>query len=561
MNRAILSSLLSLTFAAALHAEKHALLIGISVYNPESGVPSLDGPRHDLAAFRDLLTGPMGFRNENVVVLQDDKATYSRILTELDGLKKRVKPGDYVVFYYSGHGTSYGDPAARTWGLDPNTGALLPYDIKIGSPDEVRSRLLTGKQHLRPVFSALDEIATVFAIFDTCYSADAAKSIRVQRTRYVSPSLLVRGAARGLRSVNDLDADLATMALRQDTAPYPYRQVISLAAAGKFQPACDISAEDVRRRPELTFDHQPHGVLTDALIRGMKGAADKNHDGFVSHDELYSFLLETSVNWSHRPVLQASAGAAPLLKGAAFQPATRSTPAAESKEAAKSSNICVKTERLTPELNERISRIPGIQVSDACTDGLIARPANGGGFDLFQATGIAINNEPFPQDRLLARISAEPEVQELLNLTSEERFNLDLRLKPDDKSVYTPGTPLSFEVRTGQPAYLLLLNIDITGAVTVVYPFHEIAKTEANAYKSVGDGGQIQAPYGIEYMKLFAFREKPAGLEKWNAPVGQEGITVEPGSAKLRELMRMIRAGKPGSDTRLRLVTAPGIRN
>src|SRR5215471_20132558 len=106
MNRAILSSLLSLTFAAALHAEKHALLIGISVYNPESGVPSLDGPRNDLAAVRDLLTGPMGFRNDNVVVLQDEKATFARILGELDGLKKRVKPGDYVVFYYSGHGTS-----------------------------------------------------------------------------------------------------------------------------------------------------------------------------------------------------------------------------------------------------------------------------------------------------------------------------------------------------------------------------------------------------------------------------------------------------------------------
>jgi hypothetical protein len=294
----------------------------------------------------------------------------------------------------------------------------------------------------------------------------------------------------------------------------------------------------------------------------MKGAADKNHDGFVSHDELYSFLLETSVNWSHRPVLQASAGAATLLKGAAFQPATRSTPAVESKEAATSASVCIKTERLTSELNERISRIPGIHVSDACMDGLIARPANGGGFDLFQATGIAINNEPFPQDKLLARISAEPEVQELLNLASDQRFNLDLRLKPDDKSVYTPGTPLSFEVRTEQSAYLLLLNIDITGAVTVVYPFHmEIAKREANAYNSVGAGGQVQAPYGIEYMKLFAFREKPAGLEKWNASGDEKEITVEPGSAKLRELMRMIRAGKPGADTRLRLVTAPGIRN
>jgi hypothetical protein len=563
MKRAISSFLFALTFAAGLHAEKHALLIGISVYNQESGVPALDGPRHDVEALRGLLTSSMGFPEDNVKVLQDQDATFVRILSELNGLKKRVKPGDYVVFYYSGHGTSYGDPAARTWGLDPNTGAILPWDIKVGTPDEVRAKLILGKQHLRPVFSALDSVATVFAIFDTCYSADAAKSIRVQRTRYVPLGLLAGGASRGLRSVNDLDADLATMAARQDPTPFPYHQVISLAAAGKFQPACDISAEDVRRHPELTFDHQPHGVLTDALMRGMKGAADKNRDGVVTHDELYSYLLEASVNWSHRPVLQASADAKGILKGAAFQAVRPPAPdRQQQKETGKFTEICIKAEQLRPEVVARITGIAGVKVSDSCGSGLIVRPANAGGFDLFQASGIAINSDALPEDKLLARIAAEPEVQQLLNLGSEQKMNLDLRIKPDDKSVYTGGSPIGFEVRTNEPAFLLMLNIDTTGAVTVVYPYQMlILRNQANQFEPIGAGGQVSAPFGIEYMKLFAFREKPAGLEKWNATGDDKPITVEPGSAKFRELMQMVRAGKPVAETRTRLVTAPGLGN
>jgi hypothetical protein len=560
MKLAILISYVLLTLCSSLRAEKHALLIGISNYNPSSNVPNLDGPKYDISALRELLTAKFGFPAANVKVLQDDNATFDHILAELNNLKNRVKPGDYVLFYYSGHGTSFGDPAARTWGLDPNTGALIPYDIHIGTAAEVRAKLIVGKEHLRPIFTALDSVATVLAIFDTCYSADAAKSIRVQRSRYVSPSQLITGSTRAVRSTDDLDADAQTMAAHQDQSPYPYRHVISLAAAGKFQPAGDISLEDLRRSPNLTFDHQPHGVMTNALLAGLSGAADKNHDGVVSHDELYSYLLESSVNWSHKPVLQAAPDAGNLLAKAALAP-DRSTAVAA--DAAAAPDVCVAAQGIDAEMVARLKTLHRIHLADNCAAGLLVRPAKDGGFDLYQASGVAITEQASTADQLLARVAAEPDVQDLLNLSFHQSFNVDLRMAPDDRSVYTDGATLTFTARTEAPAHLLLLNIDITGAVTVVYPFHEATGSqEAGVYHQLGKPDPITPPFGIEYMKLFAFSEKPADLDHWKTADNEGFKVLEPGSAEFRRLMLMLRSlPAKSAETRLRLVTAPGKTN
>ena len=302
-------------------AEKRASLIAIGTYR-DRGIPVLDGPAYDLPAMKELLSKKLGFTD--IRTLFDGQATRAAILSELAQLGARVRPGDYVVFYYSGHGTSYGDPAARTWGLDPNSGAILPWDIPLAAgPRRINADLIVGKRDMRPIFSAIDKVAILFAIMDTCYSADTAKSaVKRRSARYIPPSLLTGESNERATKRNDLDEDIVTMVNQQDRSAFPYRRAVLLSAAGKFQSAEDISSDDLRRNPSLSLDGKPHGYLTEAILRGMSGQADKNRDGVVSHEELYGYLQERAVRWSHQPVMQTAAvGSGALISPAFGMPA------------------------------------------------------------------------------------------------------------------------------------------------------------------------------------------------------------------------------------------------
>jgi uncharacterized caspase-like protein len=545
----LVTVLCALSLVPLLRAEKHALLIGIAQYK-DTTLPALDGPEYDVASMKKLLIDKLGFPEKNVAVLLNSKADHDGIIKALATLNRNVKPGDYVVFYYSGHGTSYGDKAAGTWGLDPNTGALLPYDIEPGSGEQVHAKLIIGKDHLRPVFLDMDQRATVYAIFDTCYSADAAKAVKAAKSRYIPPNQLTRSAKSP--TSNDLDADTAMVVERQDKSDYPYKNVISLAAAGKFQKAEDISRAELGTRK--TVDGNPHGQFTNALLEGMSGAADKDHDGIITHDELYSFLQEKSLKWSHTPVQQYSKDAGALLASPAFLASKRGTTPVETASGPRP--VFVKAEEIPAALAERIRKLPRVKFNEGEQFDLLVKRAEGG-FDLFQSGGAAINDAVYKPDALLERIAAEPDVQDLLNLSYQQTFNAALRMTPDDQSVWFQGQRFTFSARTDQPAYFLLLNIDVTGAVGVVYPYGDdkIERMTAGDFHPLGGESEVGTTYGVEYMKLVAFTDKPADYEHWLVSAKEKPLVLTPGSAEFRRLMKMLRAGN--AETRQRVLTAP----
>ena len=145
----------------AREAVKRALLVGISVYQPQdadkkpkdqgvvksetatrqpasvargggrAAFSNLDGPKKDVAAMREVLAKKYGFTV--IETLEDQKATRAAIL---DALKKNLindaAPGDVCVFYYSGHGSRVknskgGEPDGYDESMvpaDSNQGAL-----------------------------------------------------------------------------------------------------------------------------------------------------------------------------------------------------------------------------------------------------------------------------------------------------------------------------------------------------------------------------------------------------------------------------------------------------
>ncbi|EIM89362.1 uncharacterized protein STEHIDRAFT_109563 [Stereum hirsutum FP-91666 SS1] len=89
---------------------KRALLVGIC-YKGAEVWPELEGPWHDVRQMRELLLNTYGYTEEDIVIMTDEQPVHeaSRVPTrknlrqEMCKLSKDARPGDTLVFMYSGH--------------------------------------------------------------------------------------------------------------------------------------------------------------------------------------------------------------------------------------------------------------------------------------------------------------------------------------------------------------------------------------------------------------------------------------------------------------------------
>jgi hypothetical protein len=90
---------------------KLALLVGINNYPDKPPITPLRGCVNDVALQRHLLIHRFGFNPKDIYTLTDAQATRQGILEAFEEhLIKQAKPGDVVVYHYSGHGSRVSDP-------------------------------------------------------------------------------------------------------------------------------------------------------------------------------------------------------------------------------------------------------------------------------------------------------------------------------------------------------------------------------------------------------------------------------------------------------------------
>ena len=257
MRMAVVVALGLLTTVAWADARRVALLVGVSAYRHEA-VPKLEGPVHDVAAMRDVLTRRWGFRAEDIRTLTDRQATRDNILTELTALAQRSGPGDEVLVYFSGHGTSALDlgAAQRQLAVPHGSGAFIAHDFDFRQPAR---GLIVGRTDLVPRIEALERgERRLWVVMDTCYSGQAVRQVVptradpdawTERTFTISrPDIAARMAQQGSG--------------RTAPPPYPYRATAFLSAAGEGETAKDVSRAKLRQWP--TLDGKPHGALTSS---------------------------------------------------------------------------------------------------------------------------------------------------------------------------------------------------------------------------------------------------------------------------------------------------------
>ncbi|QIL73078.1 DUF4384 domain-containing protein [Diaphorobacter sp. HDW4B] len=547
--RALRHSGLALTFsmlAALTHAapNKVALLVGVGQYpDPEN---RLQGPANDVEALRQVLVQRWGYAPANVQVLVDQAATRKEILQALQGLMQRTQADDEVLVYFSGHGTSALDPALGL-PLPHGSGAFIPIDAQLGSPN-VLNQLIVGRTDLRPVFDQLDKGGRkVWFVSDSCYSGQQVRSF----TSEGLPSRMVplrQAAAQSLMT----DVRQRFQQNLQQNQDWPYRNVVFLAAGAEGEAAKDIPAGYVSKFP--TVDGKAHGAMTDALLRVLNGQlpVDANGDGVASlhevHQAVATFMAQRA--YGHTPQRLPSVrddahatGQRALLSGAAVV-------GVPSVVVRRPFGVAVHA-GITEDVVRRILAIPDVSVTDAASPAMLrlALSRDQRSFQLATQGGDLVSSASRDDvGRLLGTVQQMAWVERMDAMAIQSRRAvLPAEIAPAALGGnFRIGDMLHFVVRPDRDAFVLLLNVDSVGKVSVLYPYfpQELAAIPAGTARAIpGDRPneriQVQEPLGMDVQLLFAFDQMPAEMARW-----VKRTDIAPGDPSLLELERMVQSNK-----------------
>ncbi len=496
MRALLLLTALLLSQAAA--ARTVALIVGVGRY---TSITPLDGPAHDVPAMRDLVIRRMGAQPQDVVVLQDQAATAAAIRRELAALVTRSAPGDKVIIYFSGHGTSARDENARGYNLPDGTGAFVPFDIGEGNRP-LREQLIVGRFDLRPLaLEPLDKGGReVLLIMDSCYSGNAARG-------GLKPGIGYRYAAIGAESDPLLTAAAPPPPPANSAPqPYPYARVSMLAAAAETEKAADLPAGS-------TLSGKPQGALTDALLRLFEGKepADYDRNGQVSLVEAARGVsaIIGKAGLSQTPQLLPSLDHDPLPIVNTAVPGMPALP--------------VPAQPLVVALPASLAGLAGqLQAAGITTRtgtaGDLVVASVGGRTDLRSGAGDLILAGATPA-QIIARARAQAWAAAVL---ARARLPLRAEILPaaaGGSFVIGKRDAISFGLVPGRAVQPLVVDITPDGKLQMLYPVsaQEVQRVPANARTLVADAPPIIAtpPAGTDRVLVIGLEAPPPGLDRW----------------------------------------------
>jgi len=497
-SRAALLAIVFLIFVPQVaHAERYALLIGAAHFPNAPKIPPLDGPVNDVEALRAELLRSWKVAPDKITVLVEQAATRKAILAALDATVAKAVAGDEVLLYYSGHGTSAHDPNSPGLGLNLSTGAIVPTDIRESSnAEETVAQLIVGSRDLRPRLEKLDQKnVRALVVFDACYSGETAKDIPVLRPR--NANLL----ADAVVAPDTLSAFGAALKESDAGEEWPYKNIVYISAAARHELAWDIPASEARTtRP--TVDGKAHGAFTNALILGLQGAADTDHDRKISYEELHGFLVNRLQREGQTPQLHPKSAdvARQTVLTASGQPATASRV---------SRRLRVWLSTPDKALRERIELLPR---ADLVTDAYdIEIRAEGSGYRAFHPSGAAITSKTLSTAETLLLLEKRSQSNLFTTLSFPmQDFNVSLAMEPD-QGAYYEGEHVKVHLQPSRDSWLVVFDIDVEGNVYLLYPHERSDFRKVSAGESVIGAELVSAvPFGVETLQVFAFTQKPA---------------------------------------------------
>jgi hypothetical protein len=156
---------------------RRAVLVGINDYR---GISDLRGCVNDVTNMRDILRNYFGFKNEEIRVLTDDRATRTGILERLNWLVKDAKAGDFLIFHYSGHGSQIRDRDGDERLSDSLDELICPHDF------DWNGTYITDDD-LNALFRTLPKGVLLEVFLDSCHSGTGLRDLNFGRPDALGP--------------------------------------------------------------------------------------------------------------------------------------------------------------------------------------------------------------------------------------------------------------------------------------------------------------------------------------------------------------------------------------
>ncbi|NET10207.1 MAG: caspase family protein, partial [Symploca sp. SIO2B6] len=162
---------------------KLALLVGINEYDVNFNWRPLRGCVNDVRMQEELLVHRFGFNRNDIVTLTDADATRTNLIkTFEEHLIQQAKPGDVVVFHYSGHGSRVVDPNPLSH--DPFNSTFVTIDSPL--PNNFgHARVEVNDIMGQTLFLMMLALQTeqVTAVLDSCHSGGGKRGVLTVRSR------------------------------------------------------------------------------------------------------------------------------------------------------------------------------------------------------------------------------------------------------------------------------------------------------------------------------------------------------------------------------------------
>ncbi|MBL8771795.1 MAG: caspase family protein [Phenylobacterium sp.] len=288
--RTVAAGLAAAALATPAQAEIRALIVAVSTYTDP--IPSLEGPPNDAAALTRLLQAQGA---TDIVSIKDTDATRSSIRGALEALGKRSKPGDWVIFFYAGHGAQARsrDPT-EVDGMDE---FMALSGFRVAKPDP--NQFVLDNDLRGWLMNFFPTSVNVLQIADACHSGTLNRAV-------VAPTPFKRRTALDNPMAISLPPGPPDPAAKAPSAGDPPNLVyVGAAQDDQFALEGPLPRGDSPSRGLLTFalesalqDRRPNGHL----------AADLDDDGRLSLAELAATLetrtreLSSTQQWASAAV-------------------------------------------------------------------------------------------------------------------------------------------------------------------------------------------------------------------------------------------------------------------
>lgn len=532
--KSIIAALLGFALQTPAQAEQHALLIGISDYQYD-GIDDLEGPIHDVSAMNSVLIEKWGLTQKNIVALVNEQASEKNIRSAFQSLLEDTKAGDDIMIYFSGHGTSVADKHfGAKLNLPDGSGALVTYDFNpvkhrkrikanIEAGDEVDG-LLIGRYEIKQLLQTLSRDRTVFVIFDSCFSGNAAtrslnrgfvplqkRLLNIKLGTEYEPEVKV--GSTGASRCTDCDVN-------DNDRTFDYENVVYFGAANDTQEAIDISTASINAGMQ-TIDGKPHGGFTDALLRQLNNPDLIIHES-LSYRKLFNLTNSTFRRYcehcGHDPVLL------PLSDSKALSKIVMSNREQEINNSDSPALLSFELESIKPELqiatanlptltHKAITALESVQETDTRPDIELYRTANQ--FEARQANGQLITT--FPLNTAPSKLSHWLQAQSWLKSrklkdTENNQGTIGAIFgNPLSNPVAFANELVSFTISLDVDAKLVLLVTNSKGKVSLLYPVNSFeADAVFKADKSFTFPNsteikiQVTEPWGTDNVVFYA---------------------------------------------------------